>query len=101
MSDKVHGLKVKKKSEEWKRNIGETKKGKKYHLGKTHSEETKRKMSEAHKGKKHSEETKRKMSEAKMGRIPWNKGKSPSEETKRKMSEAQKVRRNQESLGVD
>ena len=42
MSDKVHGLKVKKKSEEWKRNIGETKKGKKYHLGKTHSEETKR-----------------------------------------------------------
>jgi len=69
--------------------------------GKHHSEETKRKMSEAHKGKKHSEETKRKMSEAKMGRIPWNKGKSPSEEAKRKMSEAQKVRRNQESLGAD
>ncbi|KKM61187.1 hypothetical protein LCGC14_1534250, partial [marine sediment metagenome] len=32
------------------------------HKGKTHTEETKRKMSEAQKGKKHSKETKQKMS---------------------------------------
>ena len=52
-------------------------------LGKSHSEETKGKMSEAHKGKKHSEEARRKMSEA-------HKGKSLSDEHKRKMSEARK-----------
>ncbi len=36
--------------------------------GKRHSEETKRKLSEAHKGKKLSEEHRRKMSVAKKGR---------------------------------
>ncbi len=42
------------------------------------------------KGKTHSEESKRKISEAAKGRIPWNKGKTGiyNEETKRKMSEA-------------
>ena len=52
-------------------------------LGKEHSEESKRKTSEALKGKKLSEEHKRKISEAK-------RGKPKSEETKRKISEAQK-----------
>ena len=52
--------------------------GKKNRLGKSHSEETKRKMSEAKKGKKHSEEAKRKMSEA------WKNRKPMSEETRRK-----------------
>ena len=47
-------------------------------------------------GKHHSEEAKKKMSEARKGAIPWNKGKHPerkphSEETKRKMSEAMKA----------
>ena len=51
--------------------------------GKKHSEETKKKMSEAKKGKQLSEEHKKKMSEAK-------KGKQLSEETKKKMSEALK-----------
>ena len=59
-------------------------------LGKHHSEETRKKMSESKKGenhpffgKHHSEETIKKMSEA-------TKGKHHSEETRKKMSEARK-----------
>ena len=44
-------------------------------------------------GKTHSEETKRKMSEALKGRKPWNIGKHLSEETKRKMSKTMKARK--------
>ena len=54
------------------------------HKGKQHSEETRRKISEAHKGvprKPHSEETRRRMSEARKG-VP------KSEETRRRMSQA-------------
>jgi len=54
-------------------------------FGKTHSENTKQKLSEAQKGRVLSEETRQKLSEA-------GKGRSHSEETKRKMSEAQKRR---------
>lgn len=39
-------------------------KGNKNTLGKHHSDDTKKKMSEVHMGKSHSEETKRKISEA-------------------------------------
>ena len=59
--------------------------------GYKHTEETRRKVSEASKGTHRSEETKRKMSEAR-------KGKPLSEETRRKLSEAKKG--NQHSLGV-
>ncbi len=68
-------------------------------FGKSHSEETKKKMSEAHKGqpatigmkgKHHSGETKHKISEANKGQIPWAKGRQFSEEHKRKIGEAQK-----------
>lgn len=66
-----------KHSEETKRKMSESRKGK------HRSEETKKKMSEAHKGLKLSEETKKKMSEAK-------KGKTFSEEHRKKLSEANK-----------
>ena len=52
--------------------------------GKPHSKETKRKISDAKKGTSHSKKTKRKMSDAK-------KGTSLSEETKRKMSDAKET----------
>jgi len=87
----------------------------KSNTGKTHSEETKRKISEAAKnrseeyklkmskilsGRVFSEEHKSKLSEANKNRseemkqkfAQFNKGKTASEETKRKMSEAQKLR---------
>ena len=62
-----------------------------------HTEESKRKMSEAQKGEKShmygkhpSEETKRKMSEAQKGENHPFYGKHHTEESKRKMSEARK-----------
>ena len=58
--------------------------------GLIHSEETRRKQSEANKGKKRSEETRKKQSEAIKGENHHFYGKSPSEETKRKLSEANK-----------
>ena len=61
--------------------------GNKNMLGKHHSEETKRKLSEANKNM--SEETKKKMSEVHKGNKNML-GKHHSEETKRKMSEAKK-----------
>ena len=64
-------------TEETKRRLSEAKKGK------PKSDETRRKLSESHKGKQASEETKRKLSEV-------HKGNHPSEETRQKMSEAQK-----------
>jgi len=45
------------------------------HRGHAHSDETKKKMSNAKKGRKLSEETKRRMSNAKKGKVGWNKGK--------------------------
>jgi hypothetical protein len=56
-----------------------------------HSEDTRRKLSEAHRGKKHTEETRLKMSEAHRG----NKralGYKHTEETRRKISEANRNR---------
>ena len=60
--------------------------------GKHHSEDAKRKISEAHKGKHHSEDTKSKISEAHKGKSAWNKGKHGiySEDARRKMSELKK-----------
>ena len=65
--------------------------------GKTHTLETRKKMSEArigkpswNKGKHFSEESRKKMSEAHIGKPSWNKGKHLSEETKEKISNANK-----------
>jgi group I intron endonuclease len=65
-----------------------------------HSEETRKKMSEAKKGRNHSEETRKKMSEMRKGRRPSeehrrknieaNRGKKRSEETRKKISESKK-----------
>ena len=52
-------------------------------ISKKHSEEAKKKISESHKGKHLSEETKKKLSEA-------NIGKKMSEQTRKKMSESRK-----------
>ena len=60
--------------------------------GRTHSDETRKKMSEAQKGKHLSEETCIKMSESHKGKVPWNKGKRHTEESRIKMSEARKGR---------
>lgn len=74
-------------SKETKEKISKTKK--EQHIvssgfgGHKHTEESKRKISESGKGKKYTEETKRKISEHK---------KNPSAETRRKMSEAAKLR---------
>jgi hypothetical protein len=70
-------------SEEHKKNIGKSKIGNKNMLGKKHTEESKKLMSEKAKGRTMSEETKKKLSEIKKGTIV-------SEETKIKLREARK-----------
>ena len=83
--------KGKSRSEETKRKISEARKGKPSpNYGKTHSEETKRKISEVHKGKTLSEETRKKLSEITKGENSYWYGKTLSEEHKRKLSEAKK-----------
>lgn len=59
-------------------------------FGKKHSEEARRRISEAKKGKKLSEETKRKISEAKSGENHPMYGKKIPKETRRKISKARK-----------
>jgi len=63
-------------------------------IGKHHSEETKRKISESHKGKYHTEETKAKMSKIRKGKKNPMYGKHHRKETKRKISELLKGENN-------
>ncbi len=77
-----------KHTDESKKKISETKKGKNNpNYGKPLPEETKKKISEANKGKTHSDETKKKISEANKGKNNFMYGKTHSEETKKKISE--------------
>ena len=78
-------------SEEVKKKISDTHKGKPSNKkGIPLSEEHKKKLSDKNKGKKLSEETKQKMSEARSGEKNAMFGKTHSEESKRKMSLAKK-----------
>lgn len=86
-------------SEDTKRKLSEAMKGKPSpNKGKTLSEEQKKRISEANKGntywlgRHHSEETRRKMSEAKKGKQTFL-GLKHSEETKRRISEWNKGRK--------
>lgn len=78
-------------SEATRKKISESLKGENaYWYGKHLSESARKKLSDAHKGKTLSEETKRKIGEANSGEKHWNYGKHPSEETIRKFRESRK-----------
>lgn len=85
-------LRGRKPSEETKRKMSKSHKGK----GHKHSDDTKKKISDSNKGRKLSEEHRQKLKGKKSpmkGRTPWNKGKKLpplSEDAKKKMSEAKK-----------
>ncbi len=70
------------------------KKGHKINVGRKHSKEYGKKVSERQIGKKLSEETKRKISLSRIGKSPSNKGIPCSDERKKKISEANKGREN-------
>lgn len=78
-------------TEEMKRKLNESRKGKPGPMkGRKHSEETKLKMAKAATNRILSEDTKQKISLAHKGKPTWNKGKRMSEETKKRLSEAKK-----------
>ena len=78
-------------SEEHKRKIGKALMGNQHLLGHKHSQEARRKMSEAEKGVPKTAEHRRKISTALMGHTAWNKGLQTgplSEDHRRKIGEA-------------
>ncbi|MCK3776196.1 NUMOD3 domain-containing DNA-binding protein [Ensifer sesbaniae] len=97
MSEAMKGRKL---TDEHRANLGAAKRGNTYMKGKTHTSETKAKMSAVKKGKKPTDETKAKLSAAKKGKTPTdetkaklsaaNRGKKRTDETKAKMSAARK-----------
>ena len=95
MTDGGDGLSGCPVSEETRKKLSESHKGKQtWCKGRHLSEETKRKIGEASRGRKQSEETKRKISESKKGEKHPLYGKHPSEETRKKLSEARKGEKN-------
>ncbi len=80
-------------SEDIRKRISQTSKGRNNRKGKKHSEETKKRISEAHKDKKHSEETKKIISKI-------HKDKSVSAETRKKQSEAHKGKKHSEETKI-
>lgn len=91
ISEKTKGLRRSPKTEFKKGQIPWIK-GKHINVGKSHSEEIRKKISEALKGKSKSEEARKNMSEAKKGKPALNKGKKCSPEICRKISERMKGR---------
>ena len=100
-------MKGKHHTDETKKKISDTKKGRKLSIkhrvnigignkGKKLSEETKLKISKARKGYKPSIEHRRKISETLKGNIPWNFGKKMSVEHCKKLSKAQKKHNTQQ-----
>lgn len=85
-----------KRSEETKKKISNSRKGKSSRLiGWHHSDDAKKKMSDARKGKSNgregthlSEETRKKISKSNKGQVPWTKGKNHSIEHCNKISKA-------------
>jgi len=65
-------------------------------FGKTHTIETKMKLSVYHSGKTYSDDFKKKISDSMKGRIPWNLGINHSEESKKKMSQSHTGKKNSE-----
>lgn len=63
-------------------------------FGRVLSEETKEKIRSKAIGRKHSNESKKKMSNTRKGNIAWNKGKPMSDDQKRKLSESNKGKPN-------
>lgn len=86
LKGKPSTFKGKTHSTESRKKISESKKGRNL------SEEHKEKLRRASTGFKHSEESKQKMSKAQKGRVSPMKGRKTSEETKRKQSEVKKGR---------
>jgi hypothetical protein len=60
-----------KHSDEMRRKVSESNKSRQYIKGRKVSEETKKKQSESHKGKTPTEETRKKLRESKLGRKWW------------------------------
>ena len=56
--------------------------------GRTHSDSTKKKMSESSKGKSYSAETRKKISDSQRGKVSWNKGIPQTDEVKEKLRKA-------------
>ena len=81
-------------SQETRKKMSEAQKGENHpHYGKSRPKEVKRKISEKHKGKILSVEHRKKLSEKKEGKNHPNYGKSLSKETKRKVGQANKNRK--------
>lgn len=87
------GLTNKELSPETRKKLSESATGKKYWLGRKHTEEAKNKIRLANTGVKFTEDRLRKMSEGNKGKPSPMKGKKMSNETKAKLSAARKGKR--------
>jgi group I intron endonuclease len=90
MYGKKHSLETRAKNSEARKGQHAGEKHPLYGIG--HSQEAKEKIRQARQNTTHSDETKKKMSESHLGKTPWNKGRILSEETRKKMSERAKDR---------